>query len=69
MEKAHKIYMYVCNVYIILTVVPPFLPKCCGHECEQREPEWNEHTHIAQTVVTVQLVHQEDLKRNIVHIK
>lgn len=45
-------------------MVPSLLAKRCGHECEQGEPERDEHTHIAQTVVAVQLVHKEDLKRH-----
>lgn len=50
-------------------MVSPFLTKCCGHKCEQREPERDKHTHVAQTVVSIQLVHQEDLNRQMLHIK
>lgn len=46
-------------------MVPSLLAKGGGHECEQGEPERDEHTHVAQTVVAVQLVHQKDLKRQV----
>lgn len=48
-------------------MVAALLAKCGGHECEKGKPERDKDAHIAQTVVTVQLVHQEDLKvaRNI----
>lgn len=45
-------------------MVPSFLAEGGCHEGEQREPEGDKHTHIAQTVVAVQLVHQKDLKRH-----
>lgn len=43
-------------------MVSSLLTERGRHEREQREPQRHEHTHVAQTVVAVQLVHQEDLK-------
>lgn len=48
-----------------LTVISSLLAKRCGHECEQGEPEGDKHAHIAQAVVAVQFVHQEDLKDHV----
>lgn len=44
-------------------MVSSLLTKGGGHECEQREPQGHEHTHVAQSVVVIQLVDQQDLMR------
>lgn len=43
-------------------MVAALLAKRGGHECEQGQPQGDEDAHVAQTVVAVQLVYQEDLK-------
>ena len=50
------------KTFRILTVVSSFLAKRCGHQGEQRKPEGDKDTHVAQAVVAVQLVHQQDLR-------
>lgn len=37
----------------ILTMVSSLLAEGGGHECEQGEPQRDEHAHVAQAVVTV----------------
>lgn len=43
-------------------MVAALLAECGGHECEQGKPQRDKDADVAQAVVAVQLVHQEDLK-------